>query len=355
MVEIRLSKISVVVPVHNVEDFIRACFESVLAQDYQDFEVLCVDDGSTDQSGDICDEFATRDDRFVVVHTANQGIGNARNRGLELATGTYCFFLDPDDLMPPGTLAYLLDLIEATSSDVVLGASRNFQGAPPCFDENTDIVNIFSTPERILREVVLDKRDLRPFAERSLPQQLDYEFFSCLYRMSTIRLEQLRFLNLSYGEDTYFCLAYLLASHSVATTTRTTYLHRKNPTSVTYRYHPDYLSQTKEYVREYMGLFQEQDAWVVDTVRSGLDAQYFYRCSSAIDRELAYGPATRSYREMTETIREVFQDGDFRRLLRAGGARHIASRQQRWVLRAGRWGLVGALVTAFRMRHRWAG
>jgi glycosyltransferase involved in cell wall biosynthesis len=91
-------KFSIVVPVYNAEDFLEECLDSLIGQTYQDWECICVDDGSKDCSGAICDSYAERDHRFKVVHQENKGLTAARNVGLLLATGDYICFLDNDDL-----------------------------------------------------------------------------------------------------------------------------------------------------------------------------------------------------------------------------------------------------------------
>lgn len=91
---------SIIIPVYNVQDYLKECVESVLRQDFSDFEIILVDDGSTDDSGVLCDELALKDSRIRVVHQKNQGLSGARNSGLRLAEGRYVLFLDSDDFYP---------------------------------------------------------------------------------------------------------------------------------------------------------------------------------------------------------------------------------------------------------------
>lgn len=90
-------KLSVIVPVYNVEEYIKDSVNSVINQTYKNLEIILVDDGSTDNSGKICDEFAKKDSRVVVVHKENGGIVSARKAGISLATGEYAINFDPDD------------------------------------------------------------------------------------------------------------------------------------------------------------------------------------------------------------------------------------------------------------------
>lgn len=89
--------ISVIVPVYNVEEYLSRCIDSILAQTFTDFELLLINDGSTDNSGRICDEYIKNDSRIKVFHTKNFGVSSARNKGIENAIGKYISFVDSDD------------------------------------------------------------------------------------------------------------------------------------------------------------------------------------------------------------------------------------------------------------------
>ena len=107
--------ISVLVAVYNVEDYLPRCLDSVLNQTYLDLEIILVDDGSTDSSGSICEEYAERDERVKVIHQVNEGLSSARNAGLRAATGDYILMIDGDDALHPQMIEILYNLI--TSGD----------------------------------------------------------------------------------------------------------------------------------------------------------------------------------------------------------------------------------------------
>lgn len=118
--------ISVIVPVYNAEKFLKETIESVLAQTYRELELILVDDGSTDNSGNICDEYARIDERIKVIHQVNKGISAARNVGLDIMNGEACFFLDSDDAMLPDLLQKTADLMMANDVDIVAFSYTNF-------------------------------------------------------------------------------------------------------------------------------------------------------------------------------------------------------------------------------------
>ncbi len=113
--------ISVIVPIYNVEKYLPRCLESILDQTYRNLEIILVDDGSTDGSGAVCDQYAARDDRIRVTHQTNSGIGHTRNVGLSLCTGAYLTFVDSDDYLYPDALSCLYDRLCTDGSDLVIG------------------------------------------------------------------------------------------------------------------------------------------------------------------------------------------------------------------------------------------
>ena len=123
------AKVSVIVPVYNVEVFLRRCVDSILQQTYPNLEVVLIDDGSSDKSGMICDEYAAKDMRIRVVHQENAGVSAARNMGIEASSGEYITFCDSDDALAPGfidaamndCLQFSLDLWMGTSVRIVDG------------------------------------------------------------------------------------------------------------------------------------------------------------------------------------------------------------------------------------------
>ena len=114
-------KLSVIIPVYNKVDYVRPCIESLLKQDFSDFETILVDDGSTDGSGKLCDELAAQYTQLCVYHTTNQGVTAARRHGVEQAKADYILFMDSDDALMPHALQTLYDTIEKTGADEVIG------------------------------------------------------------------------------------------------------------------------------------------------------------------------------------------------------------------------------------------
>lgn len=113
--------VSVIIPVYNVAKYLDQCLQSVINQSYNDLEIILIDDGSTDESGKMCDKYADIDSRIRVVHSANGGLSAARNKGLDIATGEWIMFLDSDDVMYPTAVEDMAATILNTSADMVIG------------------------------------------------------------------------------------------------------------------------------------------------------------------------------------------------------------------------------------------
>ena len=120
--------ISVIVPVYRVEAYLDRCIESIRSQTYTDLEIILVDDGSPDGSGEICDRFAAIDERVKVIHQKNRGPSGARNAGLEIACGEYVCFVDGDDEIDPGMLGRMEHAIGSDANDLSICGYRRFAG-----------------------------------------------------------------------------------------------------------------------------------------------------------------------------------------------------------------------------------
>lgn len=140
--------VTFVVPVYNVEDYVSFCLNDICGQTYQNIEILVVDDGSTDRSGEICDEFATRDSRIHVMHQENKGLSAARNAGIERASGEYIYFLDSDDRIHPEAIERMLDIARENACQVVQASVFSFiEDAKLTPKLQEEIISFFSNRE----------------------------------------------------------------------------------------------------------------------------------------------------------------------------------------------------------------
>lgn len=145
-------KVSIVIPVYNKSEYISPCLESLLQQDFDSFEIIAVDDGSTDDSGRICDEKAAQDARIRVIHTENGGVTAARKKGVEQAQGKCIMFVDADDRLLPGAIKTLYDAMEDSGADEVIATFCTHTGVvSPVVYEG------FVNPDVLTRYIITNK------------------------------------------------------------------------------------------------------------------------------------------------------------------------------------------------------
>lgn len=147
----KMVKVSVIVPVYNVEMYVNKCIESILAQTFQDFELILVDDGSTDHSREICTEYSEKYKNVMAVYNVHEGVAEARNRGLEEAAGEFITFVDSDDWVDKTYLETLYRLQEAYHADLVISCGINVIDGKKINRRNNNCQRAFSEAEVVSR------------------------------------------------------------------------------------------------------------------------------------------------------------------------------------------------------------
>lgn len=143
--------VSVIVPIYNAEKYLSKCIESILTQTYKKLEILLIDDGSSDKSGEICDRYAAADSRIKVVHRENKGVAYTRNEGLDMASGEYITFVDSDDYIHPCMYECMLKSMHKHNAQIVTCGYKRVQE-----DEK---VSLDKLPEEVLEEVIQSSQD----------------------------------------------------------------------------------------------------------------------------------------------------------------------------------------------------
>lgn len=199
--------VSVIVPVCNVAKYLRQCLDSLVNQTLRDIEIICVDDGSTDNSGAILDEYAAKDPRVKVIHQANAGAGAARNAGLDVAKGEYLFFCDPDDWFLKGMLKAMYRRAVRTRADIAI-AGRIF------FDDQTGRRIGFRgfRPEFWLRSQPFSPNDIADRLFTMSPTVV----WDKLFRRAHIQGKGLRFQQIRCYNDLYFTNVALATAERIA-------------------------------------------------------------------------------------------------------------------------------------------
>lgn len=187
--------ISVIIPVYNVENYLKECIESVLSQTYKNYEIILVDDGSTDSSPDICDKYASQYENVSVIHKENKGLSHTRNAGLTVANGEYVYFLDSDDYIDSDTFTMLIEAIKKENSDFLFFDSWSFE----------DVLRNFNVPQNYKRKKYYGTDNGLVMLEKLCENK---DFHSAIplffFKNSFIKEEKLAFLEGAIYEDVLF-------------------------------------------------------------------------------------------------------------------------------------------------------
>lgn len=234
-------KISVIVPVYKVEAFLPACVDSILKQTYSNFELFLVDDGSPDQCGRICDDYATKDKRIKVIHKKNGGLSDARNVALDQINGKYLTFIDSDDYIHKDYLKLMMKCVERYNADVV-----------QCdFTKDADCLGTKNVEGKKSYTVLHNEEILRSYLHFHVPQ-----VYACgkLYRSELFK--DVRFPFGLIDEDNYTTYKPLFVAKVFVNINRSLYFYRMNPDSIMHRQFSEkkygILNSTAE-IREYVG------------------------------------------------------------------------------------------------------
>lgn len=212
-------QISIIVPVYNAEKYLTQCIDSILAQDFTDFELLLIDDGSKDKSGLICDEYAQKDKRIRVFHKENSGVSSTRNLGIDKAQGVYITFIDSDDYVDSN---YLSILTSVTADLIVTGYKKNGTGREQGFGA---MKKEYSFDDALYDEhqipqclsYILDDTPMRSPWDKLFKRKIIKEY--SIYFDSSIR----------NSEDAVFVQTYLLHCHTIASRSGIPYHYRIEP------------------------------------------------------------------------------------------------------------------------------
>jgi len=203
-----MPKISIIIPVYNVAEYLPKCLDSVLGQTLSDIEIICINDGSTDNSGDILQDYVVKDGRIKIINQKNQGLSAARNAGLKIVHSDYVMFVDSDDYIAPNMAEKLYKKMEEDKSDVVICSAECVNLLPQ--DASPDVVEWQSWLQPWFDEYI------KPTGVYDVPKTIKDEFISVvwnkLYKASIIKNYKIEFPLGLIEEDEYWLWAYMIHS-----------------------------------------------------------------------------------------------------------------------------------------------
>lgn len=245
-------KISVIVPVYNVEKYLSCCVASLLNQTLKDIEIIMVDDESPDNCPVMCDEYAKQDSRVKVIHKKNEGLGFARNSGLEVATGEFVAFVDSDDFVDVTMYEVLYQTAKEYDLDTVYCGIKKIDNNNNVVLQHINYVDkmmTFDTKEQIKR-LILGIGG----AEMNFPRDREYMISVCtsIYSMKLIKENTIRFHSERefVSEDTIFNLDYLPKTNKIGCLPNLFYFYRYNPESISNKFKIGKFEQEKKLFKE---------------------------------------------------------------------------------------------------------
>lgn len=259
-------KFSIIIPVYNVEEYLAECIDSILSQDYNNIQILCINDGSTDNSLKLLEKYAQKDRRIKIFSQKNQGQGIARNVGIKNATGDYIMFIDPDDWILPNTLKKLANYIEKYKPIVVQFLYKILLQKNKQYSKK----NFFNIIKRKFG-VDLYKKDNYSFDD--IPQNIFLSFYSSsvdkCYKTSFLKENNIYFLPHRNGEDTLFVLKILLCTKQIDLLKENLYVYRireNSSSTASYNKNTLFIFEQIKYVKDLLiehHLFTQMEKWFI--------------------------------------------------------------------------------------------
>ncbi|ULQ60045.1 glycosyltransferase family 2 protein [Brucepastera parasyntrophica] len=219
-----MAKISIIIPVYNVEKYLRECLDSCITQTLRDIEIVCVNDASPDNSSAILDEYAKKDNRIkVITHEKNLGLGGARNTGISAASGEYVWFVDSDDFISPHSCEILYSYAKQKNADIVRFNAISFS-------EENDNSRVYDDSKKYFCNWPYDRLITIDREKTGLPQT---DVSACIYITKKGILRSFSFREKVYHEDTDFTPILFSSVEKIYCITFAFYFRRRNQTSIT--------------------------------------------------------------------------------------------------------------------------
>ncbi len=273
--------ISVIVPVYNVDKYLRQCVESIINQTYKDLEIILVDDKSTDESGKICDELAKEDNRIKVIHKLkNEGLGYARNTALEIVNGEYVTFVDSDDYLDNDAIERMYNAISNEMVDACIGGFKRVNNEGIISKEVVYNTEKFSEPKEV-KNLMLRLIGSAPNKKDSIRMSV----WNCMYNMDIIKKYNIRFESEKkyLSEDIFFDIRYYNYAKRAIVLSNSCYNYRYNETSLTKRYRKDRFETAKEMYKKEKEELEKFNLY--DEAKYRLSRQFFISTFACIIQE----------------------------------------------------------------------
>ena len=303
--------ISIVIPIYNVEAYLDRCVESVVNQTYHNLEIILVDDGSPDGCPQICDDWAKKDGRIKVIHKQNEGLGMARNTGIENATGEYICFFDSDDYIAPTLIEKAYNVAQRECADIVNFGCASVNTMGVIYRVNIPQVEKLVYSGEIVREYLLPAQ-IGQDLQTGKDMGLTFTAWSMMFAMKLIQEINWRFVSEReiISEDVYSLLALYEHVQKVVILPEALYYHCDNETSLTRSYRKDRYERIKYFYIKCIELCQE----------CGYTKEVIHRCVEAFLGNtigaMKLEVACCNYRNAITRLRQIIDDDTMQSVMR---------------------------------------
>lgn len=285
------AKISIIIPVYKVEQYLRQCLDSIVHQTYRDLEIILVDDGSPDNCGVICDEYAQKDERVIVIHKENGGVNTARNLGIQKATGDWLAFVDSDDWCDLDYYEKLMDALGDLTPDIFMAG-----GYIKEYYSDTKTIHTFNNDF-----YVDDRNGIEELMENIIVYGLPWDK---IYKVSFFQNNQLSFdTSVKSFDDIWANLQFFCAAKSVGGCISIGYHYRQVPTSITKGFNPSKPQANYSFVLKLSDFFSEKG--LRDRMTQTVNASAIAATVASFDSYYLHPANKKPYREIAKELKDM--------------------------------------------------
>lgn len=343
-------KVSVIIPIYNVEKYLDQLLDSLVEQSLKDIEIILVDDGSPDNSGAICEKYAKNDQRFHVIHKKNEGVSKARNDGLKTAKGEYVIFCDSDDWLPLNALELLYNEAKRTNADVTIGDVYRYEGGKDVLAQFYK--SAFVTDDREFIDKMIQADFYKTYCP--MPPSTGPAFgyggpWNKLVKLSMLQEKGITFDSRVKGifDDLIYTAHILANATKVAYIPKPVYYYRILPVSITKTYKPNALEINEAIFnswQEFIDKFDRTDAfkkpYYANIVRRFIEIFPYYFFSSKNQKRLS---------EVLREMKQTMLSEPYKTAIREVDSKMLTKQAQLW-LKLMRQGSPIAIWGMFRMK-----
>ena len=304
--------VTVVLPIYNVEKYLDQCVESVVGQTYGNLEILMIDDGSPDRCPEMCDAWAKKDSRIRVIHKQNAGLGEARNTGIENASGQYICFFDSDDYVLPQTVELSLSRMLDEDAQIAVFGLQSFDSSGNTVASYPPKVGAVTYRGSAVQEDFLPEY-VAPHARCEKERKFYMSSCVMLYSVELIRESGWRFVSerTIVSEDVYSLLSLFQYVQSVTVIPEAFYCYRQNDTSLSRSYVPGKYERIRHFYQETIKLCEQ--IGYADEICQRLAVPYLDFTVAALKQEAG---SSRTLGERMKTVRQIIRDDILQLVLR---------------------------------------